>query len=130
MQNWKFASHSSWENGNSSLQDFEDDEPRKFQDLETVQSGTNWIETWANNIRGRNNEFLQENEEPCILTHLINFGAIFKNLFWSSLLLLILFLVFMKSPLHLSRLYDIKWYVKGYYIWMILSVIYLSLLRN
>jgi len=39
MQNWKFASHSSRENGSSSLQDFEDDGRRKFQDMERVQSG-------------------------------------------------------------------------------------------
>lgn len=41
MQNWKFASHSSAQNGSWASQDFEDDELRKFQDWRTVQSGTN-----------------------------------------------------------------------------------------
>jgi hypothetical protein len=52
MQNWKFPSHSSRENGSYSLRDFEDDERRKFQDMESVQSGTRQIDTRLNN-RGK-----------------------------------------------------------------------------
>ena len=39
MQDWKFAAHSTRENGSSSLQDFEDGGRRKFQDMQSVQSG-------------------------------------------------------------------------------------------